>query len=85
MELLVIHHFLQPQQAEVIPHAPAQPKPAASQAARAQVSKPPSRNEQQYSFLIERQKEFKLAALRAKKQGDIEEAKDYLRMAKVCL
>ena len=25
-----------------------------------------------------------MAALRAKKQGDIEEARDYLRMAKVC-
>ncbi|XP_031551489.1 coiled-coil and C2 domain-containing protein 1-like [Actinia tenebrosa] len=40
------------------------------------------RNEQQLNFLLERQKEFKTAALKAKKQGDIEEAKKWLRMSK---
>ena len=43
-----------------------------------------SRNEKELQFLLQRQKEFKMAALQAKKQGDIDAAKDYLRQAKVC-
>ena len=42
-----------------------------------------SRAEQQASFLENRQKQFKVAALEAKKNGDIELAKQYIRMAKV--
>ncbi|XP_075213631.1 lethal (2) giant discs 1 [Lycorma delicatula] len=36
----------------------------------------------QMSFLVSRQKEFKLAALEAKKKGEINQAKEYLRLAK---
>ena len=41
-----------------------------------------SRAEQQCEFLQERQKEFKVAALEAKQNGDMELAKKYLRMSK---
>lgn len=41
-----------------------------------------SRSEQQTLFLQERQLQFKKAAFQAKKNGDIELAKKYLRMAK---
>ena len=49
----------------------------------ASISKSPSRNEQQLNYLLERQKEFKMAAVQSKKQGDLEGAKNYLRMGKV--
>jgi len=47
------------------------------------MKKSPGRNEQQLNYLLERQKEFKMAALQSKKQGDLEGAKNYLRMSKV--
>ena len=43
-----------------------------------------SRAEQQTIFLQERQLQFRKAALAAKKNGDMELAKKYLRYAKVC-
>ena len=46
-------------------------------------AQPASRNQKELQFLLNRQKEFKMAALQAKKDGDIENAKDYLRKAKV--
>ena len=45
---------------------------------------PSSRADQQASFLRERMSEYKTAAFNAKKKGDIELAKKYLRLAKVC-
>ena len=51
--------------------------------ASSSVRKSPGRNEQQLDYLLERQKEFKTAALQSKKQGDLEGAKNYLRMSKV--
>lgn len=53
-----------------------------SQAASS-MRKSPGRNEQQLNYLLERQKEFKQAALKSKQQGDLEGAKNYLRMSKV--
>eukprot|EP00794_Sanderia_malayensis_P004573 gene4573-5174_t len=41
-----------------------------------------SRNQKELQFLLSRQKEFKVAALHAKKSGDIDAAKNYLRQAK---
>ena len=49
----------------------------------ASMRKSPNRNEQQLKYLLERQKEFKMAALQSKKRGDLEGAKNYLRMGKV--
>lgn len=40
-----------------------------------------SRQEQQLDFLLERQRLFKLAALEAKKKGDLSSAKNFLRQA----
>ncbi len=42
-----------------------------------------SRNQKELQFLQQRQKEFKMAALQAKKSGDMETAKYNLRQAKV--
>jgi hypothetical protein len=42
-----------------------------------------SRAEQQSAFLVERQNQFRQAAMSAKTSGDIELAKKYLRQAKV--
>ena len=44
---------------------------------------PSSRADQQAQLLRERMQEYKTAAFTAKKNGDIELAKKYLRMAKV--
>lgn len=41
-----------------------------------------SRNEQQYQMLTDRQKQLKLAAIKAKKEGALETARHYLRQAK---
>lgn len=41
-----------------------------------------SRQEKQLALLMDRQKRFKLAALEAKKKGEINQAKEYLRLAK---
>lgn len=46
---------------------------------------PTSRAEQQLNFLNERMNEYKQAALKAKKNKDIELAKKYLRIAKVLI
>lgn len=46
---------------------------------------PTSRAEQQLNFLNERMNEYKQAALKAKKNKDIELAKKYLRIAKVVI
>lgn len=43
---------------------------------------PNSRSEKQMLLLIARQKEFKVAALTAKKNGEIEQAKEYLKNVK---
>ena len=44
---------------------------------------PSSRADQQAQFLRERMQEYKVAALHAKKKGDLELAKKYIRLAKV--
>ncbi|XP_037775377.1 coiled-coil and C2 domain-containing protein 1-like isoform X1 [Penaeus monodon] len=73
------------------PPAAKQPRPDAAQAAdeskktapTPNVRKAPqSRVEKQLAFLIKRQNQFKQAALEAKKRGEIEQAKEYLRMSK---
>lgn len=62
------------------------PKPGAQSQSQPQgTTTRQGRNEQQLNFLLERQKEFKTAALKAKKAGDIDEAKQWLRMSKVLL
>jgi len=43
---------------------------------------PQSRQEKQLAFPVARQKEFKEAALQAKRKGEINHAKEYLRLAK---
>ncbi|KAI4465000.1 hypothetical protein MML48_3g00017140 [Holotrichia oblita] len=43
---------------------------------------PTTRAEKQANFLLARQKEFKVAALNAKKKGELEQAKEFLRIAK---
>lgn len=79
-----------PSQAAVSPSVAGTSSPAAASPsgqpalqATSSVRKSPGRNEQQLNYLLERQKEFKTAALQAKKQGDLEGAKNYLRMSKV--
>lgn len=44
-----------------------------------------SRSEQNATFLLNRQNQFKKAAISAKDSGNIELAKKYLRMAKVII
>jgi len=44
-----------------------------------------SRSEQNATFLLNRQNQFKQAAVSAKASGNIELAKKYLRMAKVVI
>lgn len=88
--------FSEPPQAPVSPatgvEAAAAPAAAAASVSTARqpafqaassMRKSPGRNEQQLSYLLERQKEFKQAALKSKQQGDLEGAKNYLRMSKV--
>lgn len=86
--------FSEPPQAPVSPPsgvAAAAPAAAASVSttrhptsqAASSMRKSPGRNEQQLNYLLERQKEFKQAALKSKQQGDLEGAKNYLRMSKV--
>eukprot|EP00111_Clytia_hemisphaerica_P000361 TCONS_00000971-protein len=66
------------------------PKPPSSKSVAPAPSRPAvvnpgvsgSRNENQYQFLVTRQKEFKKAALEAKHAGNIDQARDYLRKAK---
>ncbi|XP_067001233.2 coiled-coil and C2 domain-containing protein 1-like isoform X2 [Anabrus simplex] len=66
------------------PKTPATPSsPAQPSAEKTNVRKSPqSRQEKQLSFLIARQREFKEAALKAKQNGELNQAKEYLRLAK---
>ncbi|XP_028174470.1 coiled-coil and C2 domain-containing protein 1-like [Ostrinia furnacalis] len=59
--------------------APTPPSPAPSRGSQAT---PPSRHDKQLALLLHRQKQFREAAIKAKKAGDIEQAKEYLRAAK---
>lgn len=61
------------------PAAPS-PSPAPSPSAAPRPSS--ARYEKQLAYLLMRQKQFKEAALKAKKEGNIEQAKEYLRAAK---
>jgi len=63
--------------------AAASPSGQSALQASSSVRKSAGRNEQQLNYLLERQKEFKTAALQSKRQGDLEGAKNYLRMSKV--
>ncbi|CAH1253517.1 CC2D1A [Branchiostoma lanceolatum] len=58
------------------------PQPPAKQPVKKSPSGVKSRAQQQLEFLQERQKQFKLAALKAKNEGDMEHAKMLLRQAK---
>lgn len=60
----------------VSPPAAAPPKPPPKKTALA------TRQDKQLAHLLERQNMFKTAALEAKKAGDLNLAKEYLRMAK---
>ncbi|XP_075991909.1 lethal (2) giant discs 1 isoform X2 [Anticarsia gemmatalis] len=69
--------------------APAAPSPSPSARSAPQPPAPSStsstsasRYDKQIAYLLLRQKQFKEAALKAKKNGDIEAAKEYLRAAK---
>ena len=43
---------------------------------------PASRQEKQLALLLARQKDFKVAALQAKSRGEVNQAKEYLRLSK---
>ncbi|XP_035667505.1 coiled-coil and C2 domain-containing protein 1-like isoform X5 [Branchiostoma floridae] len=58
------------------------PQPAPKQPVKKSPSGVKSRAQQQLEFLEERQKQFKMAALKAKNEGDMEHAKTLLRQAK---
>ena len=62
-----------------VPSTPPVPAPGAA-AARPALK---GRNEQELHFLVERQKEFKVAAVNAKKQGDMQQATKYFKAYKV--
>lgn len=47
------------------------------------LSRESTANEATKTMLQERQREYKMAALRAKKQGDVEQAKLYFKTSKV--
>lgn len=47
------------------------------------LSRESTANEATKAMLIERQKEYKMAALRAKKEGDLEQARLHFRTSKV--
>ncbi|XP_068621304.1 coiled-coil and C2 domain-containing protein 1-like isoform X2 [Battus philenor] len=64
------------------PATGAQPPPRAAPAAPSPAAVAPSRHQRQLALLLHRQKEFKDAALNAKRNGNIEQAKEYLRAAK---
>ncbi|XP_057313175.1 coiled-coil and C2 domain-containing protein 1-like isoform X1 [Hydractinia symbiolongicarpus] len=68
----------------VIPptHSPSPAPPSATPSTTKSPPKPASRNEKEYEFLVSRQKEFKMAAIQAKKGGDMDAAREYLRQAK---
>ncbi|KAM3962717.1 LOW QUALITY PROTEIN: lethal (2) giant discs 1 [Aphomia sociella] len=61
-----------------------QPSPAATPSPARAAPAPPApstRYDKQLALLLHRQKQFKEAAVKAKKSGDIEQAKEYLRAA----
>ncbi|XP_052747328.1 coiled-coil and C2 domain-containing protein 1-like isoform X2 [Bicyclus anynana] len=64
--------------------APSTPKPAPSPRPAPKPATPqqPTRYDKQLALLLHRQKQFKEAAILAKKNGDIAQAKEYLRAAK---
>ncbi|XP_013133714.1 PREDICTED: coiled-coil and C2 domain-containing protein 1-like isoform X2 [Papilio polytes] len=64
--------------------APASPHPstAPSTSPSTSPSTATSRHDRQLTFLLHKQKEFKEAALNAKREGNISQAKEYLRAAK---
>ncbi|CAH2105026.1 unnamed protein product [Euphydryas editha] len=62
------------------PSAPARSPPSAPAAPAGAAA--PSRYQKQLALLLHRQKQFKEAAILAKKNGDINQAKEYLRTAK---
>ncbi|XP_049816691.1 coiled-coil and C2 domain-containing protein 1-like isoform X1 [Schistocerca nitens] len=62
---------------------PPTPHDVQPESEKANVRKSPqSRQEKQLALLLARQKEFKEAALQAKRKGEINQAKEYLRLAK---
>ncbi|KAL0894441.1 hypothetical protein ABMA27_013043 [Loxostege sticticalis] len=70
-----------PQAPAPAPRAPA-PAPPSPTGSAASARGPSSRHEKQLALLLHRQKQFKEAAIKAKKAGDIEQAKEFLRAAK---
>uniref|UniRef100_A0A665XB43 Coiled-coil and C2 domain-containing protein 1B n=1 Tax=Echeneis naucrates TaxID=173247 RepID=A0A665XB43_ECHNA len=58
------------------------PPPAIPEIVASVMSHEPTASETTKSMLLERQKEYKMAALRAKKQGDVEQAKLYFKTSK---
>lgn len=64
------------------PPPPKQPRPAPAPPPKNVRQAPMSRVEKQMALLTRRQTQFKQAALEAKKRGEIEQAKEYLRMSK---
>ncbi|XP_048482730.1 coiled-coil and C2 domain-containing protein 1-like [Plutella xylostella] len=60
---------------------PAQPSPRPAPPAPSARPAQATRADKQLAFLLQRQKEFREAALKAKKNGNIAEAKEYLRAA----
>ncbi|XP_028406350.1 coiled-coil and C2 domain-containing protein 1-like isoform X2 [Dendronephthya gigantea] len=73
-----------PSQSPAAPNKPAPVKRPAPPAAGGAGGKPApkGRNEKELQFLIDRQKEFKMAALKAKKQGDLDQARSHLKTTK---
>ena len=64
------------------PKAPAPAPPTAASGKNLRRTTSQSRVEKQLAFLLKRQQQFKKAALEAKKKGEIEQAKEYLRNCK---
>ncbi|XP_045775433.1 coiled-coil and C2 domain-containing protein 1-like isoform X2 [Maniola jurtina] len=62
--------------------APVAPKVTPSPSPKPATPQPASRYDKQLVLLMHRQKQFKEAAILAKKNGDIDQAKEYLRAAK---
>ncbi|XP_034237367.1 coiled-coil and C2 domain-containing protein 1-like isoform X2 [Thrips palmi] len=72
----------QPEEQKSGGQAPPSPIPSGS-APKANVRKSPaSRQEKQMALLVERQKDFKVAAMEAKSRGELNQAKEYLRLSK---
>ncbi|XP_045538223.1 coiled-coil and C2 domain-containing protein 1-like isoform X2 [Papilio machaon] len=61
---------------------PASPTPSTAPAPSPSPSPSPSRHDRQLALLLHKQKQFKDAALNAKREGNITQAKEYLRAAK---